>query len=302
VKAAFVINARNKAKWVGDAVRGALAQTYPCEIVLSDQSSEDGTYEAMEKELAQVPKHHSVKLLRCPVGGKYGMAACNAHFMWCAEQTEAEWIFQCSADDYSLPERVSVCMEALRSIDHKAAVIANTMFFVNPGEKVGPQTPMTGFPLVSGYVRAGEGLHKMAYGSTIHGFRRDWLLTVGSAGDSTMDVFYGYLAALNEGFYVVANPQHVHVQHAEPGNMGFQGKLRAAEASGDAAQLARINELNRFQLLELYYATAVRAQALYPMAHQVDRDALLNMIIAQAAGWLSERKNLHANGWTPGVL
>ncbi len=41
------------------------------------------------------------------------MAAANAHTLWLAEQTDAEYIFQCSADDYSLPERVSVCMAAV---------------------------------------------------------------------------------------------------------------------------------------------------------------------------------------------
>ncbi len=48
--------------------------------------------------------------------------------------------------------------------------------------------------------------------------------------------------------------------------------------------------------------TAVRAQSLYPMAHESHRAAILNMAFAQAVGWLQERKNLHAAGVTPGVL
>ena len=100
-KAAFVINARNKGPWVAQAVRGALAQTYPCHIVLSDQGSDDDTFAQMERAAADSPSaaEHKVDLVRCPIGGAYGMVACNLHFDWCIEQTDAEWIFQCSADD-----------------------------------------------------------------------------------------------------------------------------------------------------------------------------------------------------------
>lgn len=48
---AFVINARNKEKFVGKAVQSALSQSVPCEIILSDQGSSDKTYEVMESEV-----------------------------------------------------------------------------------------------------------------------------------------------------------------------------------------------------------------------------------------------------------
>jgi len=304
MKAAFVINARNKAKWVGRAVQGALEQTYPCHILLSDQGSDDGTYEAMEAAVEafkdKMGAEHKVELLRCPLKGDYGMAACNAHIIWLAEQTDAEWIFQCSADDYSLPARVQLCMEA--AAKNPCAGVACTMFFSEPEKEVGPQTPVSGFPPKDGYVRAGEGLVKMAYGSTIWRYRRDWLLRVGTAGDCTADVFYGYLAALDQGYYVIANPQHVHVMHKGLDNMGFGGKMRAAEESGDKETIARINELNRFQLLDLYFATAVRQQQLYPMAHAADTNIMIGMILQQAQGWLNERKNLHTMKVTPWTM
>lgn len=301
-KAAFIINARNKGPWVAQAVRGALAQTYPCHIVLSDQGSDDDTFAQMELAAADSPSaaEHKVELVRCPIGGAYGMVACNQHFDWCIEQTDAEWVFQCSADDYSLPERVAVCMAAAEK--NPCAIVANTMYFAEPGQPVAKNMPMSGYPTTSGFVAAGEGLSRMAYGSTIHGYRRAWLKKVGNGGANTIDVFYGFLAALNEGFYVVANPQHVHVMHADASNMGFQGKMRAAEKSGDAAEIARTNELNRYQLCRLYYETAVRAQQLYPMAHTNDMNALVNMILSQTQGWLAERARLHEMGVTPGVL
>jgi glycosyltransferase involved in cell wall biosynthesis len=322
LKAAFVVNARNKAKYVARAVQSAFAQTHPCHILLSDQGSTDGTYEVMERVAAEtpIPTHkvprqppaeivldkeydevplHKVDLLRCPIEGKYGMVAANAHTVWLADQTDAEWIFQCSADDYSLPARVSTCMAAVARND--CAAVATTMFFTEPGQEVGPNTPMSQVP-ADGYVAAGAGMNALVFGSTIQGWRREFLLKIGSAGNVTGDVFHGFLAAMDRGYYVINNPQHVHVAHSDLENMGFQGKMRAAEKSGDKELMARINELNRFQLFELYYQIAVAANKHYPMAHDSDRAALTQMIINQAVGWYSERANLHANNWTPGVI
>ena len=301
MKAAFLIIARDKEKFVEKAVMGALAQTYPCEILLSDQSSTDRTLEIMESIAenwqAQVGEtsQHKLRVLKCPVPGPYGMRACNEHFMWLARQTEAEWLFLCSADDYSLPDRVKVCMKAVESFN--CSIVATTMHFAHPDKE---PHGISGYPPKTGYVEAGDGLWKMAYGGTVQGYKRSFLLKAGSAEDSTADVFYGYLAALDEGYYVVCDPQHVHVQHAALDNMGFQGKMLAAQPGSD--EHWRLNELNRFQLLDLYYSTAVRAQELYPLAHQKDRDMLLQMVFAQAQGWLESRKELHKRKITPGVL
>lgn len=301
-KATFIINARNKAAFVGRAVRSALAQTYPCEILLSDQMSEDGTFEAMQAAAADAPRgaEHEVKFLRCPIEGKYGMRAANAHTMWLVEQAKSEWVFQCSADDYSLPDRVKVCMAATEK--YECSAVACTMYFLDPGQELTGQALMSGYPTADGYVGAGQGLVKLAYGSTIQGWKREFFIKAGSAGDVTGDVFHGYLAALHGGYYVVAQPLHVHIRHISLDNMGFEGKMRAAEASGDAAEITRINELNRFQLCELYYSAAARAQQLYPMAHTNDMNAIVNMILSQAAGWIAERKKLHEMGIAPGIL
>lgn len=302
MKAAFLIIARDKVKFVEKAVMGALNQTYPCEILLSDQSSVDGTYEKMQElvELwqAQVGETspHKVRLLKCPIEGPYSMRACNEHFMWLAKQTDAEWLFLCSADDYSLPDRVKVCMEAVEKFN--CAIVATTMKFEDPANPT--QEGVSGYPLKSGYVNAGDGLWKMAYGGTVQGYKRSFLLKAGPALDCTADVFYGYLAALDEGYYVVCNPQHVHVMHAALDNMGFQGKMRAAPEGSD--EHWRLNELNRFQLLDLYYTTALRAQELYPLAHQKDKEMLLQMVWAQSAGWLEARKQLHNRKIIPGIM
>lgn len=300
MKAAFIVNARNKAALVGRAVKGALAQTYPCHILLSDQQSVDGTYEAMEKAAAEEVKReaHRVELLRCPVQGAYGMRACNRHIQWLVERTDAEWVFQCSADDYSLPDRVRLCMQALEGND--CVGVACTMRFEAPGKP--EHGAISGYPTESGYVSAGAGIWKMAYGSTIWGYRREWLLKVGLDVPCTLDVYLGYLASLDRGYYVLANPQHVHYMAEDLDNMGFQGKMRAAEKSGDQATIARINELNRFQLFGLYYLTKLKQQELYPLAHAEDQNALVNMILSQAAGWYAERESMNMAGIAPMAL
>lgn len=312
MKAAFVVNARDKASRAALAVKGALSQTYPCHILLSDQGSEDGTYEVMEKTLAEfempprkeivgsetitVP-FHKVDLLRCPVKGPYSMSSHNRHMDWLIEQTDAEWIFQCAADDYSLPRRVAACMEAVAT--KPCSIVATNMFFVNPGEE--PGNMQSGVP--QGYIPAGQGLVKLVYGSTIHGFHRDFLKKAGPVPAAcTMDVYWGYLAALDKGYYVVGEPLHVHYNAADVKNMGFMGKLRGAEAAGDTEELARLNELNRFQLFELYFNCKASQQRLFPLAHQEDQQAALQMMVDQAVGWYGERVKLHTLGITPGTL
>jgi glycosyltransferase involved in cell wall biosynthesis len=304
-KAAFIITARNKAKDVARAVQGALAQTYPCQILLSDQSSTDGTYEVMalevEKWLNDADRRgHTVELVRCPIEGPYGMRAANSHTIWLMERADADWVFQCSADDYSLPDRVRVCMEAVER--HPCAAVACSMYFVAPGEEVGAMARTSAYPAESGYVSGGTGISRLVFGSTIQGWNREFFLKAGHAGDVTGDVYHGYLAAIDKGYYVVANRQHVHVQHVSMDNMGFGGKLLAAESSGDKTTINRINELNRFQLFELYYQIAKKQQELYPLTHESDRMPLINMLLAQACGWYAERKRLHEEGTIPWIM
>ena len=302
VKPAFIIQNRNKAEYVGRAVRGALEQTVPCEIIISDQGSTDGSLQVIRDAVSAFgPTHHNVRILECPVRGAYGMLACNSHLQWCVEQLQREisWVFQCSADDYSLPDRVKVCMETVDSLshDHDLVGIANTMYFENPGET--NRESVSGYPRQSGWVKAGEGLAKLAYGSTIWAYRRDWLLKVGMNVACTLDVYLGYLAAL-EGLYCVASPQHVHCTAAGGTNqMGFQGKMRGA--SGD--ELWRLAELNHFQLLQLYQLCEDRARELHPGGiPDEDWHPLVEMILGQARAWVKAREVLHAAGITPGVM
>ena len=299
MKSAFVIQARQKEKHVGKAVASALAQTYPCEIVVSDQFSTDNTLAEIHKAIDNSPRgaEHTIKVVKCPINLPFSMEAMNLHFDWAWKQTspDCEWIHQLSADDYSLPNRVKVCMEA---VEHKScSAIGTTMYFENPetGER-----SISGYPTETGYVKAGEGLLKLAYGSCIWGFHRDFLDKVSHRmGSHTPDVMMGYLAALDKGAYVIAEPYQVHGCHADIHNMGFGGRLRAAVGE-DALCLA---ELNHMQLMALYDHLAQVASDLHPEGiKEEDWNPLLNMIFGQARGWLGARQVLNMKKIQPWLL
>lgn len=303
-RAAFVINARDKEQYVAKAVQGALAQDYPCHIILSDQRSKDGTKAVMQREvdayLASVGEQnkHKIEIVDCPVEGEYSMATQNRHVDWLVDQTDAEWFFQCSADDYSLPRRVSVCMANVAKMP--CASIVTAQWFSAPNEPITEKTPRVQVN-PGGYIAAGAGLVNLVFGSCIAAYKRSFLKKIGPApGSVTMDVWCGYQAAMDEGYVVVPEPLHVHQEVADVLNMGFQGKMRGAE--GNPVLLAQLNELNHFQLFELYYECHLAQQRLYPLAHANDAAAPINMMLGQAVGWYKRRKDLHDKKIAPGLM
>lgn len=299
-KAAFVVNARDKIKHVEKAVAGALSQDFPCHIILSDQRSTDGTYEKMVDLANTLPRgaEHKVEVVHCPVEGAYSMATQNRHVDWLVDQTDAEWFFQCSADDYSLPRRVSECMKTVSKMP--CASIVTAQWFTDPE---GPFDKERYSHMPGGYIAAGGGLVNLVFGSCIAAYKRSFLKKIGPApGSVTMDVWCGYQAALDEGYVVVTEPLHVHQEVADVKNMGFQGRMRWAEQRKDMTLLAQLNELNHFQLFELYYQCHLAQQKLYPLAHQNDVMAPINMMLGQATSWYKRRKELHEQGIAPGVM
>jgi glycosyltransferase involved in cell wall biosynthesis len=305
MKPAFIINNRNKGRYVYRCVAGALAQTVPCEIHVADFASTDNSRSEIDRAVAEAPRgaDHMVRVTRKDEQTSATMRAVNLAIDWMVKEAQAEWVFQCSSDDYSLPDRVKVCMNAIAALGRNGkscSGIATTMRFEDP-ENLG-QVAISGYPTETGYVSAGLGLYKMAYGSTIWAYRRDFLQKVSLDVPCTLDVYLGFLAACDRGYYVICDPQHVHYMAHDLENIGFQGKMRAAEKSGDQATIHRLNELNRFQLLELYLHTKYRQQQLYPLAHKEDQEALVGMILDQAQGWYAERKKLHDNNISPATL
>lgn len=297
MKPCFLVNNLNKGRFVYRACASALAQTIPCEVVFSDAQSTDNSMAEIKRAVAEAPRgaDHEVRVLIGPKG-RSSFPSCSKHFEWLVPQIKSDWILQCSSDDYSLPERARLCMEAVA--EHPCSVIAVTQFFEKQGET--NREAISGFPRESGYVTPEDGILKLGFGSVIAGYRKDFIMKAGPFGSSTPDVFWGFLAALDLGFYVVADPQHVHVEHAELENLGFQGKLQAAQDE----KLLQLNELNHFQLASLYMHCLDRAVEIYgqgnvPMAAY---NACANTVLGQTHAWLNARKALHAANVTPMVM
>jgi hypothetical protein len=171
------------------------------------------------------------------------------------------------------------------------------MYFETPGAENRQGT--SGYPLQSGYVQPADGLSKLAFGSVIAGYSRAFLQKMDYGHEHTLDVYYGLMAALDRGYYVVKDEQHVHLMHSSADNMGFTGKLRAA--TGDEA--LRVAELNHFQLLSLYDYCLVQAGHYHPDGiPRVVYDTCINIILGQSRAWLDARKKLHANNLIPMIL
>lgn len=293
---AFVVNNRNKSAHVYRCVKGALSQTIACDIIIADFASTDNSRAEIERALAECPREaeHKIEYLKVDAPTVSSMAEMNKNLWWLMmERSSAQWIFQCSSDDYSLPARVAVCMKAVE--ENPCSVVATTQFYESDGER-----KVSGFPKESGFVKGGAGISGLAFGSCIAAYSREFLEKAGPAGPNTPDVYWGYLAALDKGFYVVANPQHVHSEIADAENVGFGGKL--AGSTGDEHE--RLRELNHFQLLRLYFDLADKVKELHPQGDFPLEDwaPLVHTIQGQSYAWLHARINLHEKKIQPGIL
>lgn len=299
MKPSFLIQNFNKGRYVYRAVASALAQNIPCDIVIGDAQSTDNSLDEINRAVREAPRgaEHEVRVLVKETRDNNTFLAATGTTMWLAKAATGDIVLQCSSDDYSLPDRARVCVEAVA--EHPCSIIATTMYFEKDGET--NRESQSGYPKESGYVKAGDGIINLAYGSVIAGYTREFLDKCGHMmiGDHTPDVLMGWLAALDKGFYVVANPQHVHVTHANEENLGFQGRMRAATGE-DALLLA---EANHAQLLFLYDACAKFGEELYPKGiDPYDWNCLLNMIFGQTKGLIAARKMLNTHKLRPLVL
>ena len=93
---------------VAEAIAGALAQTYaPLEIVISDDASPDGTWDAIQGAVAGYVGPHRLVLSRNPRNLGIG-----AHLSRLVALSHGELLFITAGDDVSLPERCECCVAA----------------------------------------------------------------------------------------------------------------------------------------------------------------------------------------------
>jgi GT2 family glycosyltransferase len=108
---------------VPQAIAGALAQTYsPLEILISDDASGDGTYEAAEAAVAGYAGPHRVVLNR-----NEGNVGIGAHLSRLAAMSQGELLFVAAGDDISLPERCAAVVAAWERAGRKPDLISGEL-------------------------------------------------------------------------------------------------------------------------------------------------------------------------------
>lgn len=119
----LLLLAYNQEASIGEAIAGALAQTYPkVEIVISDDASTDGTFAAMQAALADYRGPHRVILNRNAANLGIG-----AHLNRMVGLSSGELLFIAAGDDVSLPQRCTRVVDAWLASGKRLDLIASTL-------------------------------------------------------------------------------------------------------------------------------------------------------------------------------
>lgn len=131
----LVVIAYNQEAFIGDAIRGALAQTHsPMKIILSDDRSPDRTYEIMQQIAAGYDGPHEIVLRRSAENrGVLG------HVNEIAALVDTDVVVMAAGDDVSYPQRVETIMRVFNRDPSVMAVlsdhhVADTPARLDPGD------------------------------------------------------------------------------------------------------------------------------------------------------------------------
>jgi glycosyltransferase involved in cell wall biosynthesis len=123
----FAVAAFNQQRFIREAVQAALAQSYsPLEIILSDDCSEDRTFEIICQLAKEYRGPHRIVLNRNPVRRSIG-----GHINRIVEISRGELILAAAGDDISLPERTQAVYEAWEASGRQATSIHSAIIQVD---------------------------------------------------------------------------------------------------------------------------------------------------------------------------
>jgi glycosyltransferase involved in cell wall biosynthesis len=130
----FAMFAYNHERFIAEAVRGALSQTYsPLEIIISDDCSTDRTFEIIRAEVAGYSGPHTIRLNRNDPNIGFGPSINRV-----MELARGELIVAASADDVSLPDRVEQLYQAYAASNEKAlSIFSNAIVIDENGNRKG---------------------------------------------------------------------------------------------------------------------------------------------------------------------
>jgi glycosyltransferase involved in cell wall biosynthesis len=109
LSASILLLCYKDAPYIRDALQSALAQTVPCEIVVSNDGSDDGTYELAQAMVADYRGPHRISVRRNE--RNLGVAA---HVNAAVPLTHGKIVVMMAGDDISYPHRVATILEAFR--------------------------------------------------------------------------------------------------------------------------------------------------------------------------------------------
>lgn len=160
----------NQDRFVEDALRSILAQTYPVDLVISDDASQDGTVAIIASVLRSSVHRHRVRFRR----GLRNLGVCGNQNA-AISLTEGELVVLFEGDDVSAPGRVGRLVEAYGKERGRVAALGSAMTIV---DGTGRPIRTVSWPLLHGDV------HTLAAGGwEVHGctlaFRSDCYFGIG---------------------------------------------------------------------------------------------------------------------------
>jgi glycosyltransferase involved in cell wall biosynthesis len=131
----FAVAAFNQERFIREAIEAAFAQTYsPLELVLSDDCSDDRTFEIICEMAKAYRGPHRVVLNRNPVRRSIG-----GHINRILEISRGELIVAAAGDDVSLPSRAQATYEAWEATGRKATSIHSRIFQIDESGEPMPE-------------------------------------------------------------------------------------------------------------------------------------------------------------------
>ena len=280
-------------RYIEQAIRSALAQTWsPLEIIVSDDCSDDRTFEVAERTLAGYRGPHTVILHRQEQRlGAFG----NGHY-WFRRFGGDMLVFN-DGDDWSHPQRVERTMQA-RLATGVSLVTVNGIYVDETGRRaLRHHHDPADRPDVSLETLARNGVNACCFGAGM-AFGREVIDTFGvtpatlTAGDIALPFWAGLLG----GMAFEPEPLVMYRMHAGNTSLGRQ----MDQASGTDAIVYEerchyghaAHALWMLECLESFAAGrpehAARAAALQPL--------LLSSLLTHAARWTKTRQQLDIEG------
>ncbi len=266
----FAIAALNQERFIREAVEAAFAQTYsPLEIVLSDDHSEDRTFEIMKEMAAAYRGPHKIILNQNPARRCIG-----GHINRIIEISNGELIIGAAGDDVSLPGRTQLAYETWEKSGRRATSIYSNFTQIDeagrPIEQRYKTVPNIREKLVQqrttawDYVRT---LQPVVFGCA-HSFSRQLFQTFGSLPESLVheDNVLGFRSVIAGEIHYINEPLVKYRLHGN--NIYLSGDRRAVDLQSLEGQERRLRSY--FRNKENMYA------ALLPDLDKAERARLLD--------------------------